>query len=221
MKKSALVLALTLFAIFANAQVITDKTSKNVSVSFDVLNDFVTKSPANTKFRAINQGFNVNVTYNFKVGEGPHVFALGTGLRIHNWYSDSRISNIKGDTIVFAPINSKLSHKRSKLNLVYVDFPAEFRFRFDDKWKLGVGFKMGVLIDSKEKYLGQLVENGPTMHIKQKKVNALERYTFGPTLRFGYKYINAFAFYQITRTFQRDLGPEMYPLSVGITIAPF
>ncbi|PKP51893.1 MAG: hypothetical protein CVT92_11410 [Bacteroidetes bacterium HGW-Bacteroidetes-1] len=221
MKKSGLLIALLIFAVAAHSQVITSKTSKNVSVGFDVFTDILTKTPADMKSRTINQGFNMFLTYNFKVGDGPHIFAIGAGIRTHNFYSDTRIANIKADTIVFAPIDDKLDYKRSKLNLVYIDLPAEFRFRINETWKVGLGFKMGMAMDSKVKYAGQNVESGPSLIVKEKKVNSLEKYTFGPTLRVGYKWINLFAFYQPTRTFQRDLGPEMYPLSVGLTITPF
>ena len=113
------------------------------------------------------------------------------------------------------------NYKRSKINLVYLDFPAELRFRFDNKWKLGIGFKLGIVIDSKTKYVGDITAIGPRVHQKSKKISSLEKYTFGPTLRLGYKWFNVFAYYQPARVFQRDLGPEFYPLSVGITLAPF
>ena len=221
MKKTGLSVLLMLFVFLVQAQVLTDKTSKNISLGFDLFTDILTKTPNDFDQRTINQGFNVFLTYNFKVGNSPHVFAIGTGLRTHNFYSGSRIADIKADTIRFVPITDDIDYKRSKLNLVYIDFPAEFRFRIDNKWKIGLGFKMGIAIDSKEKYVGEFVNGGAAQNVKLKKVNALEQYTFGPTLRVGYKWINLFAFYQPTRTFQRELGPEMYPLSVGLTIAPF
>ncbi|MDO8896898.1 MAG: outer membrane beta-barrel protein [Bacteroidales bacterium] len=221
MKKAGLLVALVIMVMTAQSQMITSKTSKNVSVGFDIYTDILTKIPADMDSRMINQGFNAYATYNFKIGDGPHIFAIGTGIRTHNFYSNTRIANIKADTILFRPISDDLDYKRSKLSLVYLDFPAELRLYFKDHWKVGVGFKMGLNIDSKEKYFGQFVKDGPTMLLKQKKINSLEKYTYGPTLRIGYKWINAFAFYQVTRTFQRDLGPEMYPLSVGLTITPF
>lgn len=221
MKKAGLLVALVIMVMTAQSQLITSKTSKNVSVGFDLYTDILTKKPADMESRMINQGFNVYATYNFKIGDGPHIFAIGTGIRTHNFYSNTRIANIKADTIRFRPIDDDLDYSRSKLNLVYLDIPAELRLYFKEQWKIGIGFKMGLSIDSKEKYVGQFVEDGPTMLLKQKKINSLEKYTYGPTLRIGYKWINAFAFYQVTRTFQRDLGPEMYPLSVGLTITPF
>ncbi len=221
MKKIFLsVIAIMLFGM-ANAQTITDKTSKGVSLGMDLFTDILTKTPADYNQRVINQGFSLFLTYDFKIANGPHVFAIGTGIRTHNFYSDNRIANIKADTIQFVPISSDLNYNRSKINLIYLDFPAEFRFRIDDKWKVGLGFKMGIAVDSKEKYVGKLEKEGEKTTVKHKRINSLEKYTFGPTLRVGYKWINVFAFYQPTRVFQRDLGPEFYPLSVGITVAPF
>ena len=221
MKKAGLLIALLAIIFTSQAQLITSKTSKNVSVGFDVYTDILTKAPAGVEIRAINQGFSFSTTYNFKVAKTNHIFAIGAGLRTHNFFSNSRIDDVRADTIVFTPIDEKLNYKRSKLGLVYLDIPAEFRFRFKENWKIGLGFKMGIALDSKVKYRGQTEEAGPYRLLKEKRVNAIEKYTFGPTLRVGYKWINVFAFYQPTRVFQRELGPEMYPLSVGLTITPY
>lgn len=220
--KKVLVLIISLILSLHNfAQVVITGKSAKVSAGFDLFTDIATKIPANMEVRDINQGFNAFLTYNFKIGEGPHVFSLGAGLRSQNLYSNTRIVNANADTIVFMPIASNLSYTRSKLNLTYLDFPAEFRFRFDDKWKVGVGFKLGLLIDSKEKYIGQLTPNGPTVYTKTKRINSLEKYTFGPTLRVGYKVVSVFGYFQPAPAFRSDLGPAFMPVSIGLTITPF
>lgn len=221
MKKPGLFLLMILIGMSMQAQVITDKKSTDVSLGVDLFTDILTKTPDDYNQRWINQGFNLFLTYNFKIGKTPHLFSIGTGLRTHNFYSNTQIDNIKADTIRFVPISSDLTYTRSKINLVYLDFPAEFRFRIHDQWKVGIGFKMGIAIDSKTKYIGNQKTDATKRHIKEKNINSLEKYTFGPTLRIGYKWINLFAYYQPIRSFQRDLGPEFYPLSVGLTIAPF
>jgi hypothetical protein len=220
MKKTLLIISL--FAILGQlpAQVLTGNTSKKFTVGFDLFTDIWMEKPADMKIRAINQGFNVFGTYNFELTEsGKHTFSAGIGIRNNQLYSNSQINNIKADTIVFTPITN--NYKRSKLHLVYVDFPFEFRFRFDDKWKLGVGFKLGIILDSKTKYYGDITATGPRVLQKNKKVNSLEKYTFGPTLRVGYKWVSLFGYYQPTHIFSRDLGPDLYPISVGITLSPF
>lgn len=219
MKKVGLLFILALFVSSLSAQIITDKTSKKFTVGFDLYTDILTQTPADYDSRTINQGFNVFGTYNFALGKSAHSFSLGIGIRSQNFYSNTAIADLNADTISFVPITN--NYKRSKINLVYLDFPAELRFRFDNKWKLGVGFKLGIVIDSKTKYIGDITAIGPRVHEKSKKINSLENLTFGPTLRLGYKWFNIFAYYQPARVFQRDLGPEFYPLSIGITLAPF
>jgi len=219
MKKIGILLIFALLFTTVQAQIITDKTSKKFSVGFDLYTDILTETPADYDARTINQGFNVFGTYNFPIGKSAHTFSLGVGIRSQNFYSNTQIGDFTADTVKFMPITN--NYKRSKINLVYLDFPAEFRFRFKNVWKLGVGFKFGVAIDSKAKYVGDITAVGPRVYTKTKRLKSLESYTFGPTFRIGYKWINLFAYYQPARVFQRDLGPEFYPLSVGITLAPF
>jgi len=219
MKKAGLLFVLALFASSLSAQIITDKTSKTFSVGFDLYTDILTQTPADYNSRTINQGFNAFMTYNFALGKSPHTFSIGAGIRSQNFYSNTKIGDLKADTIKFVPITN--NYKRSKINLVCVDFPAEFRFRFNNSWKVGVGFKLGIAIDSKIKYVGDATPIGPRVLEKSKKINSLERYTYGPTLRVGYKWVNVFAYYQPSRVFNNDLGPEFYPLSIGLTFTPF
>lgn len=219
MKKVVLSLIIILTAGYLQAQIITGN-NKNFTVGFDLFTDVWMEQPDGMKARAVNQGFNVFATYNFMLVEsGRHTFSTGLGIRNHQLFSNSTINDIKADTIVFTPITN--NYKRSKLHVVYLDFPFEFRFRFDDTWKLGVGFKLGLVIDSKTKYYGDLTATGPRVLQKHKKVNSLEKYTFGPTLRIGYKWVSLFGYYQPTHIFARDLGPDLYPISVGITLSPF
>ncbi|MBZ0243721.1 MAG: PorT family protein [Bacteroidales bacterium] len=219
MKKAGLLFVLALFVSSLSAQIITDKTSKKFTVGFDFYTDILTQTPVDYDARTINQGFNVFGTYNFALGKSPHTFSLGLGIRSQNLYSNTAIADLNADTISFVPITN--NYKRSKINLVYLDFPAELRFKFDNKWKLGVGFKFGIVIDSKTKYVGDITAIGPRVHHKSKKINSLEKYTYGPTFRLGYKWFSVFAYYQPARVFKRDLGPEFYPLSVGVTLSPF
>ncbi len=221
MKRLSLLAALLMICAVARPQFVATKKSNSVSAGFDVFTDMFTKSPDGIKMRSINQGFGFSTTYNFKIAETKHVFAIGAGIRMHNFYSNGRINDVRADTLVLSRISSDLNYKRSKIGLTYVDIPAEFRLRFKDDWKVGVGFKMGIALDSKTKYRGQTVKDGPYRLLKEKRLNSVEKYTFGPTLRVGYKWVNLYAYYQPSRIFQRDLGPEFYPLSLGITITPY
>lgn len=219
MKKIFLIIVATIGIIPSYAQLITNRTGDKISVVFDLFSDIPTSSPDGVKFRVINQGVSTSLNYNFPLGESRHQFAVGVGVRMHNFYSNSRIADIHADTIQFIPIET--NYKRSKINLAYLDFPAEFKFRFKNKMKLGVGFKLGIILDSKEKFVGKETVNGPTVYTKTRKISSIEKYSYGPTLRLGWNWISAYVFYQPSRIFERALGPEICPITVGITLSPF
>jgi hypothetical protein len=241
-------LALLISTADIQAQMLSESAKRKFTVGVDIYTDIwtVTKGdefvPAGYDNRTINQGANVFFMYNmpFKP-ESLSGFSIGLAIRNQNSYSNSVIVNIKSTDIAFNVIEDlpypdrtiPLSYKRSKINLTYLDLPAEVKYRTDKGFKVGIGFKVGYLIDSKQKYVGEwpvaFSFNNPeeedvqynAVNDKQKKINQLEKWTFGPTLRVGYKWISLFGYYQINNIFINERGPEMRPISVGLTITPF
>lgn len=216
-----LLLFVMLFGSLGYAQVISESAKRKVTVGVDVFTDIWQNKPDDMYIRTINQGANVFAMYNFQLANGPSTFGVGLGISNHNLYSHSRIDNIKADTIVFTPIPDDLAYRRTKINLTYLDIPFELKLRFKNQMKLGVGFKIGYLITSKEKYIGDTPEQATRVTIKTKNISELQSYAYGFTLRFGYKSVNLFGYYQISQIFNNDRGPELYPISVGITLTPF
>lgn len=221
--KKLLVISLFLATLISTvrAQDLTETTVRRLSFGVDVYTDIWMNPPEGVTIRTINQGANVFGMYDYPFSDGNFSFALGLGMGFHNMYMDSRIENIRTDTINFIKIPDSVGYKRSKLGLSYIDVPFEFRFKTDGKFRAGLGFKVGYLIDKKTKYVGEQ-ENGAMVTVKQKQVNHLENFRFGPTVRIGYSWINVYAYYSVTKTFKKGLGPsDLYPISVGITLSPF
>ncbi len=233
MKK--LLFPLIAFLIFVMAsqsygQMLSESAKRKITVGADIFTDIWQYSidgtflPSGFKNRTINQGTNVFIMYNLAIGETLHSFSIGVGIGNHNMYSNSRVEDVKGDSIIFNLIPDKgpdkIDYRRSKINLTYVELPVEFKFRFKSGFKFSAGFKAGYLIDSKEKYVGTRPD-GTWEKVKNKDINYLQDFAFGATLRVGYKFITAFGYYQITKVFEVSRGPELSPFSVGITITPF
>ena len=118
------------------------------------------------------------------------------------------------------------------MTLVYLEIPIEFRFKSKSKISVGIGFKGGFLIGSSTKYVGDgnvKISSGftPTLNYKEKTklkfwgIKDLESFTYGPTLRIGYKWFNVNAYYMLSSIFSKSRGPEIVPLSIGFTIMPF
>jgi hypothetical protein len=200
--------------------VIGAQTIKRVSVGVAIYQDFWFNWPAGMNVRAINQGASAFATYNVPLGKGPMSFAIGAGIGCHNLYSNTTINNIRADTITFTPIPDTVSYKKSKLGLTYLDFPIELRFKAKSKFNVALGIKLGYLLDAKTKYKGDN-ENGDQIIQKNKKVNAVDKFRFGPTLRIGYDWVQVYAYYSVTKVFDKGIGPDLYPFSVGVCFMPF
>lgn len=251
MKKIITIIAFLAFLAPAStiqSQVLTESAKRKFTVGVDIFTDIwmVDKQqpfiPEGYENRTINQGANVFFMYNtsFKP-ESLSGFSIGLAIRNQNSYSNSVIVNIKSTDIVFNVIEDlphpdrsiPLSYKRSKINLTYLDLPAEIKFRTAKGFKVGVGLKVGYLIDSKQKYVGEwpvdFSFNNPdeedvqynAVNNKEKKINQLEKWTYGATFRIGYKWISLFGYYQFNDIFTSERGPAMQPISVGLTITPF
>ena len=223
MKKVLFTLIALILSVGSYAQLIADKTDNKVTMNFDFFSDIQMKTNDNWDARGFNQGFSMALTYNLPLGESKkHTFSIGAGLSSHNYYSYSRIANpYATDTLAFLQYRGEKNFKRYKVNPTYVDIPLELRFRIKDAWKIGVGFKFGIRVAGKTKYVGP-DEDGITIREKYCGIKNLERYSYAATFRVGYKWISAYCSYQMSRVF--ELGheaPAICPLSVGFTIAPF
>ena len=222
MKKFFFTLIALVVSATSFAQLIANKTDNKVTAGFDLFSDFQLAPSDNWDARGFNQGASWAITYNFPLGESTkHTVSIGAGMTHHNYFSYSRILNPYRDTLEYVQCRDDESFKRFKVNANYADIPLEIRFRINDQVKIGVGFKLGILVMGKTKYVGPN-EDGTIIHEKYTYIDNLERYTYSATLRVGWKWVSAFAAYQFNPVFEvGHNAPEFHPLSVGVSFAPF
>ena len=221
MKKSFLLLpALLLMSLMANAQLIKDRTGGKVTLGFDLFTDINTGSSyENFDLRAINQGFDSYITYNFPMSNTKHTVSLGLGVSCHNYYTKNAwLEDPYADVITF---KEEPAVKKSKINLNYLDIPLEVNFRIADKFKISIGAKVSFLMQSKTKTKGDVFGDGHKWELKYKDINALESIVYGVNARVGYRCVNLFVGYQINNSFKADRGPEIMPFSIGIGIRAY
>ena len=222
MKKVLFTLITLVISASAFAQLIANKTDNKVTVGVDLFTDLQLKPSDNWDPRGFNQGASWAITYNFPLGESKkHTVSIGAGMSHHNFFSYSRILNPYGETFEYKDYRDVENFKRFKVNTNYADIPLELRFRIKNQVKIGVGFKLGILVMGKTKYVGPN-EDGTIIHEKYTYMDNLERYAYSATLRVGWKWISAFVAYQLNQPFSvgHD-APTIHPLSVGFSLAPF
>ena len=210
------------------SQVVNETAKKKFSIGFGIFTDIVRNAPAGIKIRNINQGVNVFALYNVPFGKSPFGFSIGLGLDVHNIYGKFLVN--KGvDTTKLVKIPDTVSYKRSKMTLVYLEVPVQFYLKTESKVNVALGFKGGILIGSHTKYVGTGKISTTTyaynttdkIRIKNVGIPNLSQFTYGPTLRVGYKWISADCYYMLSTLFNKNHGPDMVPISVGLVLMPF
>lgn len=116
-----------------------------------------------------------------------------------------------------------MTFSKNKLRATYVNVPVMLEFNTsDDNDKsfhlaAGVigGWKMGSI--SKQKW----ESNGEKHQYRNKADYNFSPFTLDATARLGYRNFTVFATYGLTPLFQKNKGPEVYPVTVGFQIVPF
>ena len=231
MKKVLLSLIALIISATSFAQLIANKTDNKVTFGLDLFSDLQLTPSDNWDPRGFNQGVSFALTYNFPLGESTkHTVSIGLGMSSHNYFSYTRILNpYTNDNLEYKNYRDVENFKRYKVNPTYGEVPLELRFRIKDAVKIGIGVKVGVMLATKTKYVGPDDEegtltngSGATVHEKLTYINNVERMAYSATLRVGWRWVSAFAAYQINPVFSVGHGaPTFHPLSVGLTFAPF
>ena len=227
MKKILLTLLALALTTGAFAQLIANKTDNKVTVNLDFFNDFQLGTNDQWDARMFNQGFSCAVTYNFPLGESKHhTMSIGLGYAGHNYFSYSRIVNpYATDSLQYIQYRNDGTvtdgFKRYKVNCNYIELPFEMRFRINNAWKIGVGFKVGYMVNAKTKFVGNN-DDGIRIHEKECYIDNVEKFAYSATLRVGYKWVNLYCAMQLVPVFEvGHNAPVIRPLTVGLTFAPF
>jgi hypothetical protein len=193
-----------------------------------LFNDFWREDIKNMSPRTINQGMDFYVTYNVPVEKTPLSFSIGTGLGVHNLYSNAvLVQDNQSGNYTFVKISDldstkNLSYKKSKISVAYWDFPMEFRFRDKGGFTLAVGMKFGMNINAMTKYKGDDYTGltNDKIKMKIKDLDNILKWRYGFTARMGFKMVELYYFYSLTNVFTKGKGPEIAPMSIGISVRP-
>lgn len=220
-KLLVIILSVLTFGTFAQSE--NEDLKRKFSIGFDIFTDFWQDLPENLEPKTLNPGVNVYGSYNYRFGEGNFSFAPGIGIGVHNMFNSS-LTELIDDSTAFVPIDgSTVSYRKSKFSSVYFDIPLEIRFKSKSEMRFAIGFKFGFLIKTYTKYKGNdyLDSNSKLVIYKVGRIPNSEKNRYGFTARIGYKWLNLWGYYQLSTVFVKSKGPDMYPVSVGISILPF
>lgn len=211
----ALAFSMSLFAQEEEFET-SSRFGKSDRLMIDFYNDIWQNAPDSSEIKGYCPGASVNIMQDFAFGSSNFSFAIGLGIGTHNLHSNSYlIKDSDTDYMTFEKYIDK--PKKNKLVLAYVDIPLEVRFRTkrQNVFRFAIGGKFGYNINNHIKYIDKYVKR------KHYNIDYINPLRYGLTARVGYKMFNFYLYYGLSTLFEANKGPEMAPLSVGISFIPF
>lgn len=232
MKRITFFATLFLSVIVMAAQGQNKETFRShLTTKVDVFSDLWQNTPDVVDLKTFNRGVNIATTYNFPIENTAMSFDIGLGLGIHNLYHENTLDKNEEGIMEFGQIPDpddlssidKVQVENAKLSFTYLDVPMELKLETESNLRVAIGFKAGMLINSLNKYKGTnfMEDENEMVKIKEKDLANTNKYRYGATLRLGYKWINLYGHYSLSKVFEENQGPEIYPLSVGISLVKF
>ncbi|MEO8087891.1 MAG: DUF2807 domain-containing protein [Bacteroidota bacterium] len=186
--------------------------------------------PKGYEFLDLNTGKSICVSLNllqknFRLGHSNAWFFTGLGLTWNNYRFDKNVNLTSAADTISGDFDttSTRTYTKSKLTAAYLTLPLMFEFFTSNKSKnalhLGVGAMLGYKIGSHTKT--KFTESGSTEKPKQYDDFYLNPFRYGARVSIGYRKFNVFADYYASTLFRDKKGPELFPVSVGITLAAF
>ncbi len=201
-------------------------------VGFEMgMNNFVNSSqkmelPSDGKFMELNTNKSWKFALNaipFNIPLFSRYIGLVTGLGVE-WNTYELKQNIKleedANGVIYGQPMDTL-YKKNKLNVTYLRVPLLLEFqipvtRKDHRLFIAAGVEGKLKL--KAKYKQEYDVGGKGQKDKVIDDFQLSPYNYGLTARIGFRGLRLFADYSLTPLFEKNQGPELYPISVGLTL---
>ena len=164
---------------------------------------------------------NINLfEQNFNLIDNHLGLVTGLGLQYNNYRfaNNVRLNNDSASLNGFYDKNSERNYIKSKLVVNYLTAPLilEYTTHGDNEFHIGAGAQFAWKIGEHSKVV---YEKG-TSKEKDKDYGDfyLNPYKLELTGRIGWGFVNLFATYSVNPMFEEGKGPEMYPITAGITL---
>ena len=165
--------------------------------------------------------FTINFAeYNIPFGKGVGL-VTGFGTNINNYHFRNNVNIIKGsDNVMIAEAELDRSYYKNKISTWSFTMPLIFEIQMR---KPGIYIGAGVVGTVKVLSWGKQCYwlDGNRYKEKNRSDFSMNTFRYGATVRAGFSFIKVFANYDLVSLFQKDRGPEVYPVSVGLTLVSF
>lgn len=184
-------------------------------------NQNLTLSGDNENFELKNSGcLNINfLEYNIPFTKFAGL-VTGMGFTANSYRFDKNVNIVEtSDDIITAVIEQNHSYSKNKLVTSSLTMPLLLEIQVPRHLYLSVGVIGSLRLSSytKQKYR----DNTGKYKFKHKSDFNMNNLRYGLTVRLGCRFLKFFATYDLVPLFKENHGPELYPVSVGISLFNF
>jgi hypothetical protein len=176
--------------------------------------------------RTVNVYYQYDFTLPFFQSKFSLSPAIGLGMDRYKFKNDYTLGYTAGSNDL-AMIDPERDVKKSQLITNYVDMPVEFRYTHNPadparSFKLGIGFRTGLLISSFTKL--KYEEENEKVKEKIRRDWNLNRYRYGFFGKIGFGNVSLFGYYNSSTLFEKGKGPDgpdINNLTIGLSLGGF
>jgi len=165
-------------------------------------------------------GFSINFTeYNIPFGNNVGLIT-GLGTDFNHYHFRNNVTIVEENNFIVATPRADVSFDKNKISTWSFTMPLILEIQLHKPnfyISGGIVGKVKVKSWSKQKY--EL--DGVKFKDKKRSDFLMNTFRYGLTARVGFGFIRFYANYDLVPLFQKDRGPELYPVSVGVTILSF
>ena len=190
--------------------------------------------PDSVKPGGFSRHFNVYVMIDKPLKNSQHMsVGIGIGIGSSNMFFNDTYIDLKSQTtaLPFKDVSaSAVNHfKKFKLTTVFAELPVELRFAGnpvtpDKGFKAALGVKVGTLLNQHTKGKDALSATGTSLYgtkyiAKENNKRFINSTRLAATGRIGFGNVSLDASYQITNFLKSGVGPDIKPITIGITLS--
>jgi len=149
----------------------------------------------------------------------------GMGLEWNGYYFKNNVKlTERNDSIVGIDPGNGISYAKNKLRTTYLNIPLIFEIQIPTgenhrMFYIAAGVVGGVRLWSSMRYLYS--KDGYSYDEVADGDYQLNTFRYGFTARIGYGALKLFANYEVTPLFKTGNGPELHPVTIGLTLLSF
>lgn len=186
--------------------------------------------PSDANFMDLNYAKSIMVGINFwesyiPIAKEKLGVTIGAGFEFFNYDLSRNVTVFADDDTTFgvfsAPDQKDIEKNKFRGTMLNVPLMLETNIGkdADHSFHLQAGVMGSMRVGSKTKQIYE--ENGKEYKVKNRTDFNMNPFRFNAVARIGYGSFTVFATYSLTPLFDTDEGPELYPFTIGVSLASF